>query len=346
MPCSYIGPGFADQTDAVRELQMIFLGVDGGGTKTALCLVSGDGDLLGRHETGPSYFAGPPGAGPRHVAGVLADAVPALCSSAGVTPQQIDYAFFGIPAYGELSADRPLLDEAPRAVLGHDRYRVDNDVVCGWAGSLALADGINVVAGTGSIAYGRNGDRGARVGGWGELFGDEGSGYWIGLRALGVFSQLSDGRLPWSLFGDLVRERLGLAGDFDLLDVVQHRWGSERSRIAALSRLVVEAEQAGDPQAGSIISEAADQLARHVTAVRSRVGFADDLAVPVSYSGGVFNASSVQTAFTRRLAEAPGRYELRMPRFDPAIGAALYAGALGGSPLTDSALDQLDDQLR
>ncbi|QGN35655.1 N-acetylglucosamine kinase [Microlunatus sp. Gsoil 973] len=323
----------------------MFLGVDGGGTKTALCLISGDGELLARQQTGASYFAGPPGAGPQHVRRVLTDAVPSLCESAGVTTAMIGFAFFGIPAYGELSADQPLLDEAPRAVLGHDRYRVDNDVVCGWAGSLALTDGVNVVAGTGSIAYGRNGDRGVRVGGWGELFGDEGSGYWIGLRGLQVFSQLSDGRLPWSPFGDLVRERLALTADFDLLDVVQHRWGNDRGKIAALSRLVAEAEQAGDAQAAAIIREAADQLVRHVTAVRGRVGFDDGFAVPVSYSGGVFNAPAVLTAFTERLADGPYAYELRTPRFDPAIGAALFAASLGGSPLSDSALDHLAGQL-
>ncbi len=54
-----------------------------------------------------------------------------------------------------------------------------NDMVCGWAGSLACADGINVVAGTGSICYGEYQGRSARCGGWGELFSDEGSAYWI-----------------------------------------------------------------------------------------------------------------------------------------------------------------------
>lgn len=142
---------------------MIFLGVDGGGTKTALCLITGAGDLIAQHETMASYLAGPPGVGPAHVSRVLAEAVPRLCTAAAVTADMIDSAFFGIPAYGELSADQPLLDAAPLEVLGHDRYRVDNDVVCGWAGSLAMADGINVVAGTGSIAYGRNGENGARA---------------------------------------------------------------------------------------------------------------------------------------------------------------------------------------
>lgn len=323
----------------------LFLGVDGGGTKTALCLVCGDGRLLAMEETRGSYLAGAPGVGPRHVTGVLAEAIPVLCASAGITVSMIDFAFFGLPAYGELAADQPLLDVAPRDVLGHQRYRCDNDVVCGWAGSLALADGINVVAGTGSIAYGRHSRSAARVGGWGELFGDEGSGYWVGLRALQTFSQLSDGRLPASPFGDLVRERLDLHADFDLLDVVLHRWGTDRTRIASLSRLVVEAAEVGDQHALKIIEDGACELVRLVEATRERVGFEPNRPVPVSFSGGMFNAAVLRSWFVDELAASRHPYELRTPRYPPVIGAALYAARLAGSPLDVRAMERLSDQL-
>src|SRR5437879_13624105 len=69
-------------------------------------------------------------------------------------------------------------------------------MVCGWAGALAGEDGISVVAGTGSIAYGEYEGRRARAGGWGELFGDEGSAYWIAREGLRLFSRKSDGRTP------------------------------------------------------------------------------------------------------------------------------------------------------
>ena len=81
-----------------------------------------------------------------------------------------------------------------------------NDSVVGWAGSLGLSSGINLVAGTGSIAYGRN-DAGeeARAGGWDERFSDEGSCYWLGMKSLELFSKESDGRaekaLFWRFFG-------------------------------------------------------------------------------------------------------------------------------------------------
>ena len=65
----------------------------------------------------------------------------------------------GLPAYGEDSHATAQLRQFPAAILGHDRYACDNDMVCGWAGSLACADGINIVAGTGSIANRARGRR-------------------------------------------------------------------------------------------------------------------------------------------------------------------------------------------
>jgi N-acetylglucosamine kinase-like BadF-type ATPase len=86
---------------------------------------------------------------------VLDEAVPAVCSQAGIVPGDVRFAFFGLPGYGEVRADVPRLDAAAAQALQHGRFRCDNDMLCGWAGSLAGADGINVIAGTGSMTYGR-----------------------------------------------------------------------------------------------------------------------------------------------------------------------------------------------
>ncbi len=98
-------------------------------------------------------------------------------AEASVSPGELTYAFIGLPAYGEDSAQLARFDRIASAVLPPQRCRSANDVVCGWAGALAGRDGINIVAGTGSIAYGEFVSRSARAGGWGELFSDEGSAY-------------------------------------------------------------------------------------------------------------------------------------------------------------------------
>jgi N-acetylglucosamine kinase-like BadF-type ATPase len=316
-----------------------YLGVDGGGTKTAACVVAADGRLLARLEGPGCYYLDDPGRGTGLVAEVLGELVPAVCALAGTTPAAVAHAFLGLPGHGEVSADVAVLDALPAAVLGHGRYAVDNDTVCGWAGSLAGADGINVVAGTGSITYGRRGTLGVRVGGWSEVFGDEGSGYWLGVRALRAFSRMSDGRDPAGPLLEVFREHLDLATDLDLVDVVVNRWRGSRPRVAQLSRPLVTAARRGDRAASGLLAEAGSELAELVDATRRRLGHAPADLVPVSFSGGVFAVAEVREAFTARLAG--GRYDLRAPRFDPAVGAALHAARLAGQPLGEEALQRL-----
>lgn len=316
----------------------MFLGVDGGGTKTAFCLVDSSGAVVGRARTAGSYYF-PEGVG--LVERVLDEGIHAVCADAGIAPSQISYAFFGLAGYGEAAADIPALDAAPRAVLGHDRYACDNDMVCGWAGSLAAADGINVVGGTGSICYGEKDGKGVRTGGWGELFGDEGSAYWVAIRGLNAFTRMSDGRLAEGPLAQVFRGHLKLASDLDAIDVVLNQWHGGRPEIAALSRLVNEAAELGDATAAAILSDAGAELAQHVHVTRNRVGFAPDEVVAVSYSGGIFSASMVRDSFSRELEKRAGAYELRHPRYEPVIGAALYAAKLAGTPLDQTALDRL-----
>ena len=319
----------------------MFLGVDGGGTKTAFCLLTGSGEVAAVVEAGSAYSSGDLAQLPE----VLRDGVSKVCAKAGITPDDVRQAFFGIPAYGESRAAVPVLDRVPRQVLGHDRYTCDNDMVAGWAGSLALADGINVISGTGSMAYGERDGRRARAGGWGELFGDEGSAYWIAVRGLSAFSHMSDGREPVGPLHQLMLEHLEAVVDFDVLDLVLGQWGGDRGRVAALCPVVVAAADAGDGLAARIVDDAAVELVRIVDAARRRLGFPAGAAVPVSYSGGVFKAARAKAAFGRELAAKESGYRLVTPAFAPVVGAALYAAKRAGSPLDADALERLRQEL-
>ncbi|MBM9503111.1 N-acetylglucosamine kinase [Actinacidiphila acididurans] len=316
----------------------MFLGVDGGGTKTAFCLVDRSGRVVARAQAASSYYFSQ---GIDLVERVLKEGVTAVCAAAGLAPADIEYAFFGLPGYGEAAGDLPVLNAAPRAVLGHDRYACDNDMVCGWAGSLGAVDGINVISGTGSMTYGERQGRGVRIGGWGEIFGDEGSAYWIAIRGLNAFSRMSDGRLPEGPLSGVFRRHLELASDLDVIDVVHNRWQADRGRIAALSRSVAEAAGLGDEVAAAILTEAGHELARLVEVTRERLEFGPGETVPVSYSGGTFGAGEVLEAFTAGLKNRFTSYELRHPLYEPVVGAALYAAKLAGTPLLRPALDAL-----
>ena len=314
----------------------VFLGVDGGGTKTAFALLTGDGELLATALAPSSYYLG-------HsidlVEEVLRAGVASVCGETGVDPADIAYAFVALPGYGEVSADLETLNAIPGRVLGHQRYRCDNDMVAGWAGSLGAVDGVNVIAGTGSMTYGEHAGRGLRVGGWGELFDDEGSAYWIAIRGLNAFARMSDGRLPAGPLHKHMADHLDLATDLDLVDVVLNRWQGDRMKVASLARIVTAAADDGDTACVAILREAGTRLADLVLATIAQLDYTPGDVVPVSWSGGVFASDEVRAAFRDRLAGAP--VALRDPLLPPVLGAALYAARLSGGPLRAEAVDRL-----
>lgn len=316
----------------------MYLGVDGGGTKTAMCLMDQNGQVLAQVQAPSSYYFFE---GIELVESVLRQGITAICAQAKLAPEEIEYAFFGLPGYGEVSADVPTLDAVPRRILGHDRYACNNDMVCGWAGSLAAVDGINIISGTGSMTYGEHEGKRARVGGWGELFGDEGSAYWIAIRGLATFSKMSDGRREPGPLHRILRNHLELDTDLDVIDVVLNRWHGARSEVAALSRLVVQAANQGDSCATRILVEAGVELAEIVDATRRRLDYPNDAEIPVSYSGGVFSAPAVLNAFDRQLSNLHDGYQLRDPLYAPPVGAAMYAAKLAGNPLNNLELRHL-----
>jgi N-acetylglucosamine kinase-like BadF-type ATPase len=320
----------------------MFLGVDGGGTKTAFALIDCEGHVLAQHQQGSAYYleVGMDGA-----AAVLQHGISETLAIAGISASDLQFAFLGLPAYGEDSALLSALDALPAAALPAGRYRCGNDVVCGWAGSLGCEDGISIVAGTGSIAYGEYGGRSARSGGWGELFSDEGSAYWIAREGLNAFSRMSDGRAEPGPMRRLFRERLKLTGDLDLCAEVYSRLGAERSAVAQLAQLVFDAALQDDGTAQAIFAKGARELARMVKAVRKSLAVPDYVTLPVSYSGGVFKSQSLVLApFEQELQAHAARYALTRPRFTPVIGAALLAAARCEQPLDVQALARLSAQ--
>ncbi|PRY14508.1 N-acetylglucosamine kinase [Kineococcus rhizosphaerae] len=302
-----------------------YLGMDGGGTKTAFVLVDAQGRIVAQDRQPTSYYFG--GAGLEAVEEVLRTGVGNV--TAGIDPGDVAHAFFAFPGYGEASADVAALDALPGRVLGHDRYVCGNDMVSGWAGSLGGHDGINVVAGTGSIAYGERAGVAHRAGGWSELFGDEGSAYWVAVQGLAAFSRMADGREPRTGLYDAVRTELDITEDLDAIGVVVDRWQGQRTRIAGLARTVTACAEAGDERALGIVRAAAAELLELVEATARALGHTAGEVVPVSYSGGLFEAPVVLAEF--RAALAGTSYDLREPLHDPGLGSALYAMRRAGA---------------
>jgi N-acetylglucosamine kinase-like BadF-type ATPase len=317
----------------------MFLGIDGGGTKTAYAVIDGDGGIHALH-VGPSVSHLAEGFERAQVK--LTQGIDTALSLASVQATGLDFAFIGLPAHGEDSASTARMNAMPAAILQRDRYRCGNDMICSWAGALGCQDGISVIAGTGSMAYGEYAGRAARCGGWGEIIGDEGSAYWVAREGMNLFSRMSDGRAPRGPLYELVRERCGITLDLDLCARVYGEDANTRSAFAQFAPVVHEAARAGDGQAVVIFERAARELLECVEATRRAMNVPDGVVLPVSHTGGVLNGASLMLdVFRGAIAKTAGRLEYRAPQHSPEIGAALYAARLIGASLGDAALIRL-----
>jgi N-acetylglucosamine kinase-like BadF-type ATPase len=305
----------------------VFLGIDGGGTKTDFLLINESGQVLASHRGGSAYYLE---TGLDALRLMLTAGIQTTLQQAAVPAASVDFAFIGLPAHGEDSALLLRLDGIAADVLPAARHRCGNDMVCAWAGALAGCDGINIVAGTGSIAYGEFETRGARAGGWGELFSDEGSAHWLAREGLTLFSRMSDGRAPRAALYDLIRERFQLRADLDLCAAIYGPPTLARSEIAALAPLVARAARAGDAAAHRLFERAALELAAIVHALRDQLHVPAQMPLPVSYSGGMFHLDGLLTPLLEAALQGGRRYDFVTPRLPPVAGAALYAAKLAG----------------
>ena len=296
------------------------LGIDGGGSKTNLLCLDENGNTIAKAAVGATYYRqdGIPAVIERLRQGIEA------CLPAGATAA----ACFGMPGFGDNIAEDNAAAAQIAAAFPHIQFRFVNDVEVGWAGALALTPGVNIVGGTGSIAYGRDKTgKDFRCGGWHEFFSDEGSGYWFGKRLLRLFSMQSDGRLERTVLYDIVRQRLNLVDDYDINKLANDMYARSRKETAALQRILLEAAQQQDPYALACYRESADHLAQIVCSTINHLDFAGEPVV-VSYSGGLLNLEELIRNPMRDAIEArikPMALDFRAPALTPCEGGALLA---------------------
>ena len=297
-----------------------YVGVDGGGTKTAAAVSAADGAVAAVHRgPGCSYQA----IGVEAAVERIALEVEACLEKLGATLADCAGCCLGVPCFGESPETDSAMVAALRARLAPAPIHVVNDVEVGWAGALACQPGVHVVAGTGSIAFAKDGaGRGARCGGWNEFFGDEGSCYWVGREAMSLFTKQADGRVPRGPLYDLVREALDLSADMQFIDRTVQELAPHRDKVAAFQRLAHQAALAGDSSAGALYVRAARELALMVGALCRALALPEN--TPVTYSGGLFQTGQlILDPFAQEIA-AYG-CTLQPPKGDALQGALLLA---------------------
>lgn len=302
------------------------IGVDGGGTKTAVLLAGADGSPLGRGAAPSSNYQK---VGFAAATRAISSGISAAFADAGIAPHAPAAVCLGLSGV-DTDDDRRRFEEWAAQHFAQSRSCVVNDAELALAAGTPAGVGVALICGTGAIVVGRNHTgQMARADGWGWLLGDDGSGYAIGVAALRAVLRAFDGRGPATLLSQTVLQAWEMPAPEALLDAVYLREASPAT-IAALAVVVNDAAETGDAVARQILEHAADELAQTIAAVVHRLGLnADGAAAPCALAGSVVTRSRLVAAALEQRAAARGlRLAPVTPVTEPVYGALRLAQKL------------------
>ena len=297
----------------------LYLGIDGGQSSTTALIGDETGRVLGEGQAGPCNHVGASERRAKFFSAV-GESVRQAALAAGVEP-----VFAAVCAgFSGGSADK---DALTRELIRAERYRITHDAEIALAGATGGGPGIIVIAGTGSVAYGRNAEGlTARAGGWGYIFGDEGSAFDIARQAIRAVLREEEGWGPPTL----LRDALLRATDTTSANELLHRCYTDawpRERVAQLAQLVDQESANGDRVAAALLDNAAQELATLAAAVRRSL-FDPEEPARVYTIGGTWSSTRLHARF-QLLTELLGETSVHAPQFGPAYGALLEALRLG-----------------
>ncbi len=307
---------------------LLYLGADGGGTRTTVWVSSGEGRVLGRATAGPSNPVKVGLASAERE--ILAAARQALAQAGGGELQAV--------CLGLAGADRPEISKPLAAWLWEHLpaqfHLITTDAAIALEAALsgrsrAAGPGIAVIAGTGSIACARDArGRILRCGGWGAVFGDEGSGYDLGRKAARAALHDFDGRGPRTRVGEAITRALRLKSIIELPGRI-----ASPGEIAALAPVIIKTARAGDAVARQLVDDAGRDLAELALALVPRLGSKNE-APRVVCAGGLFRASAaLRRSFARRVKDLVPGARISVLRREPVEGALALARRAPGFTL-------------
>jgi N-acetylglucosamine kinase-like BadF-type ATPase len=297
----------------------LFAGIDGGQSSTQAMIGDERGRILGRGAAGPCDEIGQAAESTR-LADALHAALHDACRSAGLSQgTQFAAIVAAISGYeGRIYGAAPQLLSANVLIV--------HDALAAHAGALGGASGVVVIAGTGSVAYGRN-DNGkeATFGGWGYLFGDEGSAFWIAREALAAMMRAQDLDDPG--FDEERRAIRAYFGTDSARAVARGFYSGDisRQRVAAFAPIAMRSARFdaivhdGSMQLGELACRALDALAL------------DRLAL----CGGLFQERRYYDAVANVIAARRSGTQIVPARYEPVAGALLLAYRHAALPVSD-----------
>ena len=309
------------KTSRSRKTHGLFLGADGGGTKTQIAIMNEAGKVVAEAVTGPSN---PLRVGVETAVTNIVQAMNEACDRDGISRGDIAIATLGLAGVRRADLRQRVRDSFVRRT-GIRKTEVITDAEIALYGTTLGEPGLVVIAGTGSICFGKN-EKGevAISGGWGPLAGDEGGGVGIAQQALHMVAKASDGRGAATALSAKAAEYFRASGPENLI-VAIYSPQIDNSRIAGFAKLVVETALEGDKTAIAIIKDAGCELGLAASAVINKLKLHDS-KVPIGCVGSVFNAGKLLTVpLLEKVREVAPKAFLKDPQVIPSVAAAMMA---------------------
>lgn len=293
------------------------MGIDGGGS--TLRVVIADADLNRKAYIERKETSNPSSVGRELAAKLIASAVESALQYAYLRPDDIVAVGAGI-AGADPYRTGTWLDGVLRRMFPSSVVVPSSDYEIALVGARGERSGVLLLAGTGSIGYGVNMDGdAARVGGWGYVLGDEGSGYWFGLQALQAVTRADDGRSGRTQLTGSVLGHTRCETPRELVAWLYGNWASRPKAVAALAPLVMGAALDGDRVARAIVDTGANYLYQHYAVLCERLHMSQP---PLAFAGGLLESDTpLRAALMLRL-------DIQNPpvkRHEPVIGATILA---------------------
>lgn len=297
------------------------VGLDGGGTKTACILADSTGKILHERIGGQSTFLM---IGTEKVSETIFNLLKESATALDIKITDIKSIVLGTTGAGRRNnaekMETAFIDYAKSKGVSFKTFYVDSDARIALEGAFSGGPGSIIIAGTGSIMFGKD-SKGIihRVGGFGRFIGDQGSGYIIGRKGLVELSKYFDGRGLKTSLSELVANKFSITTPETLInEVYQNNFD-----IASVAPLVIETAEKGDEICGNILDEECDELILHIEAIKKIL---KENPLNVCLIGGIISTENYfAKMFKNKVAAKFSDVVIKQPDSPPAYGAVLMA---------------------
>lgn len=302
-----------------------YIGLDGGGTKTKCVVVDEKMNVLSELVGGPSNFLV---FALDEVTQSLFNLINNSIKQADIDISEVDSILLGTAGAGRREdaerLEKSFIQKANESHMPIKKFVVESDARVALEGAFSGDPGSIFIAGTGSIMFGKDSDGNIhRVGGFGRILGDEGSGFHIGRSGLTAIAKQFDGRGEKTMLSNLLKNKFDIASSKELILAVY----KNNFDIATVAPLVIQAAEEGDNICTNIIHNEADELLLHIKSMKKLIK--EDI-LKISLIGGTITTDNFYARLFKEKVNVVEGVKLFEPELEPAIGAALMAKGNSG----------------